>query len=120
MSVKDAHFAKRYSRLHALIPEGGRWMCGYGARREASRCGSEAVWHGAVLDEGRTELIAMMECCDEHRPVMEAIADFVHELDSACGVPGSRFTWPENICYLPETDGALEAMRRSEAPCPAS
>ncbi|MFF5261383.1 hypothetical protein ACFY4C_20765 [Actinomadura viridis] len=107
--------AERYGRLHGVLAT--HWTCGFGESREASRCGREAVWHAAVLDESHTAAIAMMACCDEHRAAMDRSASFVHPMDSACGVPGSRFVWPENYCYLPQTDSALAAMRVAEEVC---
>jgi hypothetical protein len=109
----ERQLAERYGRLHDV--QETHWACGFGESRDAQRCGREATWHAALLDEGHTDLVAMMACCDEHRPAMERSATFVHRMDSACGVPDSRFVWPENFCYLPETDGALEAMRAAEA-----
>lgn len=103
---------ERYGRLHGIVPT--HWACGFGESVAAPRCDREAVWHAAVMDEGYTEPIAMMACCDEHRSAMDRSATFVHPMDSACGVPGSHFVWPENFCYLPETDGALEEMCMAE------
>lgn len=110
----EEDLAERYGRLHGVVAT--HWACGFGENREAPRCGREAAWHAAVMDEGRTEPIAMMACCDEHRSALERSATFVHPMDSACGLPDSRFVWPENFCYLPEADSALEAMAMAEVP----
>lgn len=115
--MDDARLSERYGRLHDPIPQPERWACGFGDTRVTPRCGREAIWHGTVMDEEHTTPIAMMECCDEHRPAMELSADYIHEMDTPCGVPGSRFHWgAENYCVLPETESALEAMCPAEVP----
>lgn len=112
----DAHLAARYGRFHDPIPSHRSWSCGFGEDRSSPRCGVDAVWHGIVLTEDRASIVAAMACCDQHRPAMGLSVDYAHAMDSACLVPGGRFRWPGNYCYLPETDGALEAMRIVEVP----
>jgi hypothetical protein len=45
-----------------------------------------------------------MASCEQHREVMALSADWVHPMDSACLLPGSRFIWPENQCVMPDED----------------
>jgi hypothetical protein len=60
-----------------------------------------------------TEIAAMRASCDDHLVYMGKNADWVHPMKSACGIPGSRFVWPENFCYL-ET-GAESLLAAAEA-----
>jgi hypothetical protein len=73
------------------------YLCGFASSPESLHCNRDAAWHGIRFDiDG--EMLSM-ECCDEHKPSMEALCDYVHQLTHPCGIPGSMFRWPENECY---------------------
>jgi hypothetical protein len=42
------------------------------------------------------------------------LAHFEHPMQSACGITGSRFVWPENFCYVEWGDEALVAETAAE------
>lgn len=75
------------------------WTCGY-SPQGILECLDEAVWHGFRLTPDGAHIESMSASCDAHRPTMAADCDYVHPMDSPCGVTGSRFRWPENECYL--------------------
>jgi hypothetical protein len=76
-------------------------------------CNRDSIWHGFVLDGPCENIVAMMNCCGEHRPFMEMSADYVHPLKHPCGLPGSVFRWPENECYM-EWDESAEFAAEAE------
>jgi hypothetical protein len=76
------------------------WSCGFMVTPGAGiHCNRDSVWHGFVLDDPAENIMAMMNCCDDHLPYMKLSADYVHSLKHPCGIPGSCFRWPENYCY---------------------
>lgn len=81
----------------------GEWavfVCGFGGMVPGDViCGRDSTWHGFVLDDPAEHIVAMMTCCDGHLRYMKLTADFVHPLEHPCGIPGSRFRWPENECF---------------------
>lgn len=84
------------------------WSCGFHIRESDPACLAPAVWHG--FKTFGDEIVHMTACCDPHRWIMELSVNWVHAIDSACGLPGSQFRWPENFCYLPpEQFSAVEA-----------
>lgn len=93
--------------MGAELDEWMIYVCGYSPSPAELICGADATWHGFVLDDPFKHVIAMMECCDEHLARMKVTADYVHPLKHPCGIPGSRFRWPENECYT-EWDEAAE------------
>jgi hypothetical protein len=93
--------------LGEALPEWMVWVCGYSPLPGEIVCGRDAAWHGLVLDDPAESVVAVMECCDEHLPRMKLTADFIHRLKHPCGIPGSRFRWPENECYT-DWDEAAE------------
>lgn len=74
------------------------FLCCYSPYPGAPKCQCDATWHGIVIDDGEGDLIAM-ESCDEHVAIMRELCDYVHSLEHPCGIPGSKFRWPENECY---------------------
>ena len=75
------------------------FLCGHAAAPGALHCDRDATWHGFTVDDRTARITAMMESCDEHLPYMKLSADYVHPLQHPCGIPGSKFRWPENECY---------------------
>ena len=95
------------------LPEWAVWVCGYSAVSGDPICGADATWHGFVLDDPLKRIVAMMESCDEHVHRMSVTADYIHPLKHPCGIPGSKFRWPENECYMEwdeTTEFAAEAQ----------
>lgn len=85
------------------------WSCGFQTSDTDPACLAVAVWHGFKTVGDQIE--SMMACCDRHIAIMELSANWTHRLESACGLPGSMFKWPENLCYLPaERFSAVEAV----------
>lgn len=74
-----------------------KWTCGFSPDGPLE-CLDVATWHGFILTADGTRIDCMMAACDTHRPDMRA--DYEHPMESACGLPGSRFVWPENLCYI--------------------
>lgn len=77
------------------------WTCGFSPEGPLE-CLREATEHGFIIntdEEGRYVGLSMMASCRDHAPRMKA--DYVHPMDSPCGVSGSYFKWPENYCYIP-------------------
>ena len=75
-------------------PETPPWrtaLCSYSLKPGEPHCTRDATWHGMMFDG---DDVVPMECCDEHKPIVEALCDYVHP----CGIPGSLFRWPENEC----------------------
>lgn len=91
------------------------WTCVYSPSPTSPECGAEALWHGFLLNADGSTIDAMTACCDDHRPVMTRNVDYVHPLTHPCGIPGSRFRWPENVCHMddwtPQVFVALAAER---------
>jgi hypothetical protein len=96
------------------LPEWAVYVCGYSGAPSEPLCGQDAAWHGFVLDGLAERIVAMMECCDDHLHRMKLTADYVHPLKHPCGIPGSRFRWPENECYT-DWDEQAEFARAAEA-----
>lgn len=91
------------------------WSCGYEPEPRNWVCAKDATWHGFRMTEDGWNIAAMMASCDDHLPRMGSNADFVHPMKSACGIPESRFVWPENFCYLDEEEGAETLLAEAEA-----
>lgn len=94
-----------------MRPTAENWSCGYEPAGEFV-CAKPATWHGFQLDVEMKEIAAMHASCDDHLVYMGKHADWVHPMKSACGIPGSRFQWPENFCYL---ENGPEALLELEA-----
>lgn len=89
--------------------DGLNWSCGFMHSATAPACGRDAVWHGFhITDDG--DIAFMTACCDGHLPVMKLSAEYTHAMDSPCGLPGSKFVWPENHCFLPDTEDAIAGV----------
>ena len=73
------------------------YVCGHQFSPDALHCNRDATWHGFAIDEHGIK--ATMASCDQHRPDMERVTDYIHPLVHPCGIPGSRFRWPENECF---------------------
>jgi hypothetical protein len=82
------------------------WTCGFGPSGPLE-CLREATFHGFKVNGDTID--SMMASCDEHRENMKA--HFKHPMDSACGVVGSYFKWPENFCYI-DWESELEGSIR--------
>ena len=78
-------------------------------------CLDEATWHGFRLTDDGLNIKSMMASCEAHRRRMQMETDYDHPMDSACGVAGSRFAWPENICYLEWGDEPALTGQASES-----
>lgn len=78
------------------------WTCGL-SPDGVLECLDVATWHGFKLTDDGLRIESMMASCEPHRARMEA--DFEHLMQSACGISGSRFVWPENYCYIDWGDG---------------
>lgn len=91
-------------------PAAENWSCGYEPEPNAWVCEAAATWHGFRLTDG-TAIDSMMSSCDQHITRMRARADYAHEMSYSCALPGSRFKWPENVCY---TDWDLDALAAVE------
>ena len=87
------------------------WTCGL-SPDDILECLDVATWHGFRLTEDGRNIECMMAACDEHRPRMKA--HFEHPMQSACGLAGSRFMWPENFCYLEWGDGTPALVGEAE------
>jgi hypothetical protein len=37
---------------------------------------------------------------------MNLSADYVHRIQHPCGIPGSKFRWPDNECYTEWDEGS--------------
>jgi hypothetical protein len=73
------------------------WTCGFSPDGPLE-CLDVATWHGFQLTDDGQNIECMMASCDVHRAKMRA--HFEHPMQSACGLAGSRFVWPENFCYV--------------------
>ena len=73
------------------------WTCGFSPDGPLE-CLDVATWHGFRLTDDGLAIECMMAACDAHRVEMKA--DYVHPMDTPCGVTDSRFVWPENFCYV--------------------
>jgi hypothetical protein len=79
-------------------PESEPWrtaLCSYSLKPGEPHCTRDATWHGMKFDG---DDVVPMESCDEHKPIVEALCDYVHPYVHPCGIPGSLFQWPENEC----------------------
>lgn len=97
-----------------MSPDPYNWGCSHSLAPGHPECGVPVVWHGIVMkhpDHGDT---AGMMCCDEHKPIMAAIAEHLHALGSACNLPSAQFFEAENECRVPGADLALAAMTEAE------
>lgn len=83
-----------------------KWSCGFAPTPGVEDCLDPATWHGMGFAGSD---VHEMASCDAHKPLMEAAADYVHEMDSPCGLAGSLFKWPENFCFIPWDEEALTA-----------
>jgi hypothetical protein len=93
-------------RTYGEMDPAFNWSCGFHNNATDPACLAPAVWHGFIISD-EDDITGMMACCDRHLEVMKLSADWVHSIDSPCGLPGSRFRWPENECYLPPEMYAL-------------
>jgi hypothetical protein len=86
---------------HLGKPRGEReaFLCTYAPAAGEMACHRDATWHGFVLGDPAEKIAAMLECCGEHLPQMKLTADFTHQMQHPCGIPGSKFRWPENECF---------------------
>lgn len=73
------------------------WTCGF-SPEGVLECLDVATWHGFRLTGDGLRIQVMMAACGTHRERMRA--DYTHPMDTACGVAGSIFVWPENFCYV--------------------
>ena len=96
----------------SMRPTDENWSCGFEPAPETFVCGKTATWHGFRLSEDGSNIDSMMASCDDHKVRMEANADYVHAMAHSCGLPGSRFVWPENYCY---TDWYLDTLTAEAA-----
>ena len=94
--------ADRPKGTYGELDEALRWSCGFGEHETDPPCMDPAVWHGIILDDARINIVAVMSCCEEHVRFMRRHATYVHEMGSACLLPGSKFWWPENFCSMPD------------------
>ena len=82
------------------------WTCGYSPDGPLE-CLDDAVWHGFKLTDDGRNIKYMMASCGGHLSNMRARVDWIHAMQSACGLAGSRFMWPENVCYVEwDADGS--------------
>jgi hypothetical protein len=86
-------------RTYGEMDPAFNWSCGFHTSATDPACLAPAVWHG--FKTTGNDIDGMMACCEPHLWVMKLSADWVHSIDSPCGLPGSCFRWPENECYLP-------------------
>lgn len=94
-----------------MRPTAENWSCGFEPEPKNWVCAKDATWHAFRLTPDRKGIESMMASCDDHMLRMSANADWMHPMRSVCGLPGSRFRWPENECYteLKISIGALQA-----------
>lgn len=109
--------AGRPKGTYGELDEALRWSCGFGERESDPPCMDPAVWHGVILSDARDLIVADMSCCDDHVKFMRRHATHVHEMGSACLLPGSKFRWPENICVMPDEE--LDQFAAEAAPVSA-
>lgn len=104
--------------LYDVLDESLKWSCGFGENPTDPPCMDPAKWHGIIFDGANIWQGGAMACCDEHVKFMRRHADYVHEMGSACFLPGSKFVWPENACYMP--DESVESLAAKVAPIDAN
>jgi hypothetical protein len=75
-------------------------LCCYGVDLAAPLCLAEATWHGYVADD-RVEPVAGLECCDQHKPILQQLATWIHPHDTPCGLPEALFYPDLNLCAVP-------------------
>lgn len=98
---------RTYGELDAAF----NWSCGYMTSETDPACLADATWHAFKVADGDIEWMAAS--CERHIGVLELSANYTHRLDSACGLPGSKFKWPENVCYMPDEE--ITAVAAAEA-----
>lgn len=98
-------------------PTAENWSCGFEPNEvPADWCAKPATWHGFQMDAEMAHIVAMRASCDDHLVYMGKHADWVHPMKSVCGLPGSRFRWPKNECYIRlDLDLALAGLMAAEA-----
>lgn len=98
-----------------MRPTKENWDCGFEPLPGAFVCAQPATWHGFQLTKDKLDIDCMMASCELHKGRMEDHADYVHEMATCCGLPGSRFSWPENHCHIDVDFGVLVRVAFSEA-----
>lgn len=88
--------------LWGFLDDALRWSCGYGANPTDPPCMNPAKWHGLVVRDNELWRDGAFACCDAHVTYMRRHATYVHEMGSACFLPNSTFSWPENYCATPD------------------
>ena len=96
------------------------FICGHAPSPDALHCDRDATWHGFVVDDEAVRIVATMESCDEHLPQLEQASDYVHPLQHPCGIPGSRFRWPENECFIEWDEAEFLAAAMADVPEPVA
>lgn len=82
-------------RMGPVLPDWQRGLCCYAPDEGSLLCLREAAWHG--IDSQYRGL----ECCDEHKPIMQALARWIHPLEDPCALPEGRFYEQDNVCRVP-------------------
>jgi hypothetical protein len=93
-------------RTYGELDPSLRWSCGYMEHATDPACMTPARWHGILPELGDRA----MSSCDKHTDVMRLSAGYVHEMGTACFLPGSMFDSDENECWMPH-----EAFSQHEA-----
>jgi hypothetical protein len=78
-----------------LTPDWQVAHCGYSLTPQDVTCLADATWHGITDD------FKGMMTCDEHAPIVVAIARWIHTFDTPCGLPDARFQKDLNRCVVP-------------------
>jgi len=91
-------------RIGALAAEWQVGMCCYSHDEQSVACLQDATWHGIARD------YRGMEACDEHKPIMLTLAQWLHQLEPACSLPDSRFVEAENRCHAPWGDADVAEL----------
>lgn len=107
--------ASRKRVLRDYLDDAFKWSCGFSELPTDPACMVPARWHGIIDDQ---KIDAAMSCCDKHLDAMTRSADYVHEMGSACFLPGSMFDPDENECFLPDEDGAHALLGHEALPIP--
>lgn len=89
-----------------LAPEWQIGHCAYSPTPADLTCLRDAKWHG--IDDG--DVARGLECCDEHKPIMATLVDYIHPLEPACGLPDAVFVKDENRCVVPWSEAERPAM----------
>ncbi|GAA3223120.1 hypothetical protein [Actinocorallia longicatena] len=85
------------------------WTCAHMPDLQPPECGEPANWHGIHWGQ-----FVSLYSCDEHVWKVRELADVVHPLGSACGLPGSVYDDELETCLLPDTDPSLDALLAAE------